>query len=159
MTPSPFFAHPSANKIEYSRVIRLVSRVLCSGKLFLANSMLAAQWGDYLVAKLMYYSPLAKCLQSLANHRVIWSSPLLPNTMFVQLDMLASFLLCSFSVTNIGQARDSCNEWAVTLTPRVTYTIQQMSFVEHSVWNYRKSIIQHDERSELRLHLEWTKVH
>ena len=88
MTPSPFFAHPSANKIEYSRVIRLVSRVLCSGKLFLANSMLAAQWGDYLVAKLMYYSPLAKCLQSLANHRVIWSSP----RMFVQLDTLASYL-------------------------------------------------------------------
>ena len=132
---------------------------------FLANSMLAAQWGDYLVAKLMYYSPLAKCLQSLANHRVIWSSPLLPNTMFVQLDMLASFLLCSFSVTNIGQARDSCNEWAVTLTSRVTYTIQQMSFVEHGVWNYRKSLIQHCERSELCLHLtccqtvfNWTKI-
>ena len=25
--------------------------------------------------------------------------------------------------------------------------------------NHRKSLIQHDERSELRLHFEWTKVH
>ena len=25
--------------------------------------------------------------------------------------------------------------------------------------NHRKSLIQHDERSELRLHFEWTRVH
>ena len=29
----------------------------------------------------------------------------------------------------------------------------------HGAWKSQKSLIQHCERSELRLHFEWTKVH
>ena len=38
--------------------------------------------------------------------------------------------------------------WAITKNQRDT----------HSVWKSQKSLIQHCERSELRLHFEWTKV-
>ena len=39
----------------------------------------------------------------------------------------------------------------------IDYTIWPGA-VEHGVWKSQKSLIQHCERSELRLHFEWTKV-
>ena len=59
------------------------------------------------------------------------------------------------SISHICSISDSMSRSQLSMKKRRTVTPKSFTVFE----NHRKSLIRHCERSELRLHFEWTKVH